>query len=508
MDKINTDPPEADLTVVPPHGGRKLAFGAMALGGVNLFKVALQLLLLPVMAHLLGPEEFGVYALVLPTISFVTLLADGGLGATLAREPESSSLVWSSAFWILLFTGCLLAIGASVFGEILGHLVRQPRVPPMIATLSISLIFLVLAVPAGARLSRRKNLGASAAAELSANVVGAAVAVTLAFNGAGAWSLVFQYVSAYAVRSIVVNAFAFTLPKFEFDLAAVRPHMLSGGLLVGTRLSEYAGRLVENVLVDRVFGTALLGSYTFANQVSKFAGESIGNVTWTTLYVQALTGERRGIAQLHQQLCRLVAAILFPSTLLAAAAAPQLINLLLGPKWVHLALLLQVLLPVSALTMVANQVGAILLAYGRFEIQFWCSTGQSLARVLVVCAGPWLGLTGTVFGLAIIAIIYFLTLLISSETPTGCRPLLVLRGLIGPAISSSLAGGACYASLRALPNGAGWMLASMAFGFGIYAASMLIFDREGLKEDWQAIRTLMSKRNKNEAQAVTTSDPA
>ncbi|MBN9006622.1 MAG: oligosaccharide flippase family protein [Rhizobiales bacterium] len=508
MNKIKTNSPEVDSTATSPYAGRKLAFGAMALGGVNLVKVALQLLLLPVMARLLGPEEFGIYALVLPTISFVTLLADGGLGATLAREPESSSIVWSSAFWILLFTGCALAVGASVFGEVLGYLVHQPRVPPMIATLSISLIFLVLAVPAGARLSRRKNLGASAAAELSANLVGAAVAVILAMNGAGAWSLVFQYVAAYAIRSIVVNAVAFSAPKFEFDFAAVRPHMLSGGLLVGTRLSEYAGRIVENVLVDRIFGTALLGSYTFANQVSKFAGESIGNVTWTTLYVQALTGERRSIAELHRQLCRLLAAILFPSTLLAAAAAPELIHLLLGPKWVDLALLLQVLLPVSALTMVANQVGAALLAYGRFEIQFWCSAGQSLARVLVVCAGPWIGLTGTIWGLAIVALVYFISLLVYSEGPTGCRPLPMLKGLTGPAICGVLAGAACYACLRALPNSAGWTLTSLVLGLSIFAASMLVLDREGLTEDWQAIRALMSKRGEHPLPTETTPGPA
>src|SRR5262252_9299175 len=78
--------------------GRRIALGAIASGGVNLIKVGLQLLLLPVMARLLGPEEFGLYALVLPTIAFVTTLADGGLGTTLVREPESSSFVWSSAF--------------------------------------------------------------------------------------------------------------------------------------------------------------------------------------------------------------------------------------------------------------------------------------------------------------------------------------------------------------------------------------------------------------------------
>ena len=80
-------------------GGRKVAIGAIASGAVNIIKVAIQLLLLPVMARLLGPDEFGLYALALPTVSLVGLLADGGLGATLAREQESSSLIWSSAFW-------------------------------------------------------------------------------------------------------------------------------------------------------------------------------------------------------------------------------------------------------------------------------------------------------------------------------------------------------------------------------------------------------------------------
>jgi O-antigen/teichoic acid export membrane protein len=478
----------------PASDARKLALGAVAGGVVNILKVILQLLLLPVMAHLLGPEEFGVYALVLPTISFVTLLADGGLGATLAREPESSSLIWSSAFWILLLTGILLAIGATAFGVLLGYLVGQPRVPPMIAILSLSLIFLVLSVAPTARLARRRNLGMGAAAELLANLTGAAVAVALAIAGAGAWSLVAQYVVTYGVRSIVLNAASFEMPTLEFSLNAIRPHMVSGGILVGTRLSEYAGRVVENLLIDRAFGTTLLGSYTFANQISKFAGESIGNVTWGTLYVQSLTSDRQSAVELHRQLCRLLAAILFPATLLAAVAAPELIELLLGPKWIGLTFLLQILLPVSALTMVANQVGAILLANGRFEIQFWCSAGQSLARVFVVCAGPWIGFAATVYGLAIVAIVYFSALLLFSANPTGCRAIPMLRGLVGPAISSVIAAGVCMATLRAFPTGLAWTLVSIGVGLGIFALSMVIVDKSGLIDDWRAIRRLMSGR--------------
>src|SRR5450755_2122761 len=58
-----------DVRPEPSSSGRKVAMGAMASGAVNVIKVILQLLLLPIMARLLGPSEFGLYALALPTVS-------------------------------------------------------------------------------------------------------------------------------------------------------------------------------------------------------------------------------------------------------------------------------------------------------------------------------------------------------------------------------------------------------------------------------------------------------
>ena len=68
---------------------RRLALGTLLGGAANLCRVCLQIVMLPVMARLLGPNEYGLYALAMPTITFVTMLADGGLGSSLARESEA-----------------------------------------------------------------------------------------------------------------------------------------------------------------------------------------------------------------------------------------------------------------------------------------------------------------------------------------------------------------------------------------------------------------------------------
>ena len=475
-------------------GGRKVAIGAIASGAVNIIKVAIQLLLLPVMARLLGPDEFGLYALALPTVSLVGLLADGGLGATLAREQESSSLIWSSAFWALLLMGTTLAIGSTLFGSLLGYLAQQPRLPAMIALLSLSLVFLTLSVVPGARLTRRKNLALGAGADLASTVIGAVIAVTMAWYGAGAWSLAVQYVATYAIRAVILNLAAFHFPSAEFSFTALRPHLVSGGIMIATRMSEYAGRITENFLLDRIFGTALLGNYTFANQVSKFATDSAANVVWAALYVQALTGERSQIVILHRKLCRLLGVTLFPAMFLAAAAAPELIDLLLGPKWVDLAFFLQVLLPLYSFSVVCSQSAPILLAYGRFDIQFWSIVGLSLGRVLAVFLGLWIGLAGTVYTIVAVTIVFCVAMLVIPVKTTGCKPLPMLAGLVSPFISSVVAVAAFLLLIKEYPS-ATWTFTCLGVGFSVYMVCMALIDRKNLIEDWSTIRRILSRRS-------------
>jgi len=466
----------------------------MASATASVFKVVIQLLLLPIMARLLGPEEFGVYALALPTVAFVALIADGGLGATLAREEESHSIVWSSAFWVLLLTCAALALGTTLFGVILGMAIHQPRVPLMIACLSLSLMFLAISVGPTARLNRRKNLVGGAIAELVGNTLGAVAAVVLAIKGAGAWSLVAQYIITYAMRAAILNVAAFKMPRLEFSMSAIRPHMVAGGMLVGTRLGEYAGRFGENIFVDRAFGTALLGSFTFATQVSRFVCDSAGNLLWSVLYVQVLTSQKEGIPELYRKLSRLLGSILLPVTFLGCAAAPELADILLGPKWGDIVLLLRVFLPTAAIAAIASQIGAVLLAINRFDILFWCSMAQSASRVIVVCLAPWIGLTGMVFGLAIVNVLGSAALLIFSEKPTGCGVRPLLASLVKPAIASAAAAGACLIILQLHAVNIEWTVLSLVLGIVTFALVMLVIDKKGLLEDWESIRPLIRRR--------------
>ncbi len=328
--------------------------------------------------------------------------------------------------------------------------------------------------------------------DLTANVIGASIGVAMAWHGAGAWSLAVQYLVIYAVRALLLNFIAFSLPKATFSLKALQDHLASGGAMVAIRISDYGGRLIENFLINRMFGTALLGSYTFGNQVSKVSTEAASNVIWAALYVQALTGEKNEIVVLHRRLCRMLGIALFPCTFIAAAAAPDVVNLLLGPKWIGLSLFLQVFLPTYSFSVICSQTTPVLMAYGRMDIYFWCVFALSLGRVLAVGLGWWLGLGGVVCGIVFVTLVFCASMLVLPAEATGCRSLPMLRGLVGPAISGVIASGCYLVIVNIFGVNVTWMCVGVAAGLTAYGVSMILIDRRRLIEDWVVARSIIS----------------
>jgi PST family polysaccharide transporter len=476
----------------PVLTGRRLAFGAGAVGLVNIVKVLIQLVVLPIMAKLLSPHEFGLYALAAPTVMFAVTLADGGLGVSLAREPESSTVVWSTAFWVLLLTGFCLAIGVSAWGLVMGVLTHQPRLPSLIMLMSVSLILLTITVPSGARLTRRGRLGTSAAADLVATVAGFTLAIIAARRGAGAYSLAIQYVCGFAVRAVWINLAAFEAPKFEFQMSSLKSHLITGSSLIGQKLVDFVERLSGSALLARLLGAVPLGQYTFATQISRFSTEATGSPIWAAVYVHAIRNDTPSTIPMYTQLCRFLGILLLPGSIIVAAAAPHLVALFLGPQWAPAAVVLRVVLPTYALSTVCAQVGALLLAHGRSDLVLWSSCITSAGRIIAIISGYWFGLLGIAIGVSIANLLYCVLIQALAMRVIDCRPGQLVSGLVGPFAAAIGGAGAFLFSRSFLGAGsASTLLADVALAVLVAVVVLVLVDFRRLKDDLATIRRLI-----------------
>jgi len=490
-----------------PLTGRVLAASGAAGIAINVMKATLQILTLPIMASLLTPADFGLYALAQPIVGFGWMLADAGFGASLAREPESNTDVWSTAWWFLLGLGIVLAASVCMAGVVIGYVTRQPRLAGLVALMSVAIIGVTLGTVPGARLDRRGRLLVGSGAQLAAVVTGFAAAIGCALAGAGVFSLAVQFVSMATVWAVALNFAAFRLPTWRFKPNLLRAHLSTGGAQITTRLLDLCDRLASNAVLQRTIGIESLGYYGFGTQIGRFISESISNPCWFLLYLQAVRGDTAKTRHLHERTCRVLGLLLLPASMIGAAAAPGLVGAVVGSRWLAASEVIQLTLPFFALSTISAQSGPLLLACGRYSIVL-CTQGIGAAlRLTFAAVGGWIGLRGIAIGLDASLLLQSAILLLGTRGNCGIALRPVLVQLVGPAVAGVCGVAAFLALSSALATNV-WDLAVSCLGAGLAAGlCLLAVDRAHLAEDLAMLRRVVFKRTHPTAAATPQPEP-
>jgi O-antigen/teichoic acid export membrane protein len=380
----------------------------------------------------------------------------------------------------------------TVWGVVLAEIAHEPRVSSLMAILSISLIMIAASALPNANLTRQGRLVVFAVSDFSSTIVGAGLAVSLAASGFGAKSLAVQYVTYYTLRAIFLNMAGFVRPTLQFRLSALLGHLSTGSALLGVKFSDFSGRLVENLLYGRAFGAAGLGIYTFANQAPRFICEAASGPVWAALYAHALRENKDSLEKAHINLVRLLSSLVFPVAALLSATAPEILRVILGPKWDAASTLLRILIPFYALNVVSAQSGAVLLAKGRGWLLFWISILLTVGRVAAVAAGPETGQIGVAYGIGVTLTIYSFLMFAAPGYYRGARRLVLATA--APIVASAAAGLVCYACARMVSGSLVWIGVCWALGGLVYFAVLIALQRKTIRGYHKTLRALAPAR--------------
>ena len=466
---------------------KRLAFNAFSSGVSNVIRVAIQLALLPVLARLVGPEEFGVYAVAVPIISFFTVVADGGLGASLSRVDEGENNVWSTAFWLAIAMGVFIAACVVIVGVAIAFITNNVKAGEIISTLSLSFFILSFGILPNARLVRRGRLVIHNVADVLATVIGALLALGCAYSGYGAWSLVAQALISVTVRSLVLNMFAFRSPALVFEISSIRPHLASGGAMIGSKLSEFFGRILENLIISVWLGDAALGSFSFANQSSRYIVDLFGNTLWGSMYSFALRNDKITTLANYQRLARLLAVILFPVGFFTAACAPDLFVIFLGQKWQSSSQLFSVLLPFYVFYTVFSQVGAISYAYGKNHVILMSSLIYSIARLAGIVTVVPFGIYPVAWAIGLASLVYGSYMMSAQNDLMPSSISNSLKQLIASGLSAGLCSLAVLSTLKISLTPYLLLPAAMLVGCTSYVIALFLIDRGQTVRDLKRI---------------------
>jgi O-antigen/teichoic acid export membrane protein len=464
---------------------------------MNFYRVAIQVVMLPLMARLLGPAEMGLYILALPIINFVMLLSDAGMEQSLAREKDDSSPAWSSAFWGLLGGSIILSGLAYAASFVAADLAGQPRLPLIILVLTATLVMTTLTVVPRAKITRDGRMTIMAKAEVLGQTLSAGLAIYMAFNGFGVWSMVAQFVLLNFIKLIWVYVETPYKPQWLFHWPSMGTHWGVGGAILISRLTDMFGRIVENTVVSRTLGTSALGSYGYANQIARFFSDSVCNAVWANLYYLLIKAPADQVSELYLRFNRLLALLLLPFAGMFALSLPILFPLLLGDKWneaIHPTMLLVVSTPFAAL---ASLHSTVMINTNRSRIMVLTTLIASAMRIIGMAIGFPYGIMGMAIGLSVCNLLQYVLVILFISPLVGNSVSSLIKAVLGPICASLVAAGAFYITIWALPS----LIGLFAGGFlatGIYALTLYVLDARRTKDDLSTISGLLKKKGAEE----------
>ena len=364
----------------------------------NIIRLSIQLLVTAVLAHLIAPAEFGLFAMVVVFSNLAMILRDLGLGAAIVQKKETDDEMLSSAFWMNVLFGAVLAVlGLAMAGPIAGFY-GEARLLRVICVLSPMYFIWSFGIVQTALLIKKLDFRRLAFIEISSVLISGAAAVTLAFLGFGVWSLVWQAIVAAIINTAFVWLFFEWKPKPVFKPAAVKGLFGFGMPLVGFNLVNYFSRNFDNMIIGKFLGAGPLGFYDLAYKILLFPVQNIAQVIGRVMFpsMSLVNHDMKKVRLGYFTAVRAIALVTFPLLIWIFIMAHEIIYCFFGRVWADSVPVLRVLSLVGILQSVATINGTVYQSLARTGLQF--KIGMIFSSVL--CVSFVIGLRCGIVGVA------------------------------------------------------------------------------------------------------------
>jgi O-antigen/teichoic acid export membrane protein len=383
---------------------KKKSYGKAAKVGV-LWTVAQQLMrhgvAIPasmVMARLLSPGEFGIAAAAAFFVTFTHRMTELGLNAALVRLKKLRPDHESSVFAVSLALG-VLSWGALVAAApLVGDFFRSAEVGRVVSISAWAFLITPWSTVPSALLHRRLRFKAMAVVDWAGTIVGAVLAIVLAWRGYSYWSLVYGQLASTGVTVVAKMAVAWWTPSLRVSREALS-ELWSFGIGVQTkRILEFATQNLDNLLVGRTIGIVALGLYDKAFMTVQRVHQTLNLGPAVSFRIFAiLQDDTSRFRRAYQKVLLTVAVLSIPPLAVCVIVAPHLFEVMYGATWLPAVPAFQVLCLASMIKLTSTHAARANEAKGLI----WRQVMQHVAYVILIVLGVWVGSRWGITGVAV-----------------------------------------------------------------------------------------------------------
>lgn len=360
---------------------------------------ALTMLSTMVLARLITPEDFGLFAMVAIFTSLLAIFKDLGLGTATVRKQGLTHAEVTNIFWINNLISVVLGLVIVAMSPAVAWFYGDPRLTLMTASLSVAFVVSGLGIQHHALMSRQMRFNELAGVNIFSLVVGIVAGSIAAYSGATYWSLVIlQFVTVFSNTSLcwILCKWRPGLPRRD---VSVRSMVFFGGNITGSRIIGFFNMNLGNILIGRYVGAASLGLFDRANQllhlpVHQFS-MPVGRVAIPAL--SSLQSEPVRFRNYYRYAVFFIGLIAFPVVFLLAIFAHEVVLIVLGSQWTEVTPIFLLLVPASLARIIQVAMKWIYITLGRADRMLRWGFVDFIVNILFLSIGVQYGVLGVAF---------------------------------------------------------------------------------------------------------------
>ncbi|WP_298267855.1 oligosaccharide flippase family protein [Geobacter sp.] len=290
-----------------------------------------------ILARILVPEVFGIYAIVNFVIQFFSTFGDVGIGAALIQKKgELTREELSTTFWLQQILACFVA-GIAIFAAPLALKV-YPSLPTvgvwLIRAMAASFLFSSLKTIPAILMERNIDFNRIAWVDVGENLVFQLVAISCGLMGFAAWSFVFAAITRSLCGAVLIYALSPWRPSFHCRIGTVKDLVKFGLPYQGNQILSFVKDAVTPLFVGAFAGAAAVG---YVNWARNFAftplmiSEGFGRVAFPAF--SRLQDNKVLLTRTIERSIRMMTVVMFPVTAIMFALGAEITHVVFTDKW-------------------------------------------------------------------------------------------------------------------------------------------------------------------------------
>lgn len=373
--------------------GRKAVRG----GAITIFAQAVRFVLrmgsMAILARLLTPEDFGLFAMVAVIVGCTEILKNAGLSMATIQKKEINHAQISTLFWANVLISATVTIVFAAASPLISWFYQEPRLIYVTLALSVSVVVGGIAVQHQALLRRSMQFGRISMIELGGIFSGIVVAISMAWYGYGYWALIGMNITTATTVTLLSVLLSGWWPSWPSRGTGALEMVRFGFGVVSYALLNYLSRNFDNFLIGWRWGAGPLGYYSRAYGMLSLPSDQLSRPAMEAFMPMLcrLQDQPEKFRFVFKQIIRALAFLTMPAMAILIVAADAAILTFLGPQWDQAVPIFQILGVAAILESVFSALEQPLIA---------CGKASSLHRMGLIVAIPTIAsvIVGLPFG--------------------------------------------------------------------------------------------------------------